>query len=318
MRTFQTREILFEELISELGDKPLFANASDLARKLVAWGLYGVKGKERSLGSYLAQVITTNKRNCPPALKQAILKGVEKRAEQLASADRAALLRSVERAFERDDQTRRSSPVNTDKLYDELITFSETSSLQFIITARTAEDHGTERARLLTDVLLRRTGLQALATEDDTSLLDELTRPGLSRPKISYVFNVPTVQDGNRWWKNLFGRVHRDAMDRHSLEVDPKPLHRAINKLNESRILRVQRVPEIMCAVPTVVFDPTGSAAGFVLFYHSGGGDSQQLSMARMDDNSLIDWMRYAFDPITTDIVGVEQIPYPLPPPTRS
>jgi hypothetical protein len=309
-----TKQLLFSERFPELNGNPLFANAADLARKLVEWGLHGSPGKERVLGSLLAQVITANSRSCPPALRSAILGAVGRRADEaFGPTDLEALRRRVERAFDWDDEVRRSgSLLDPTKLYNELLQYSEASTFQFIVTARTAEEVGSEDALNLTEVLLRRTGLLAFAQDGDDRRLKELVNSD-GRPPVTYVFNLPSEMNATEWWQNLSTALIGRLFHKSGLNYEIKRIQDAIIDLNQREVLVVQAVPPSMCAVPCVVYNPHlyPSAAGFVLYYHS-----EAVSMARMDPSSLGAWMRLAFSPIMERAVPVHPVPYVPPTPT--
>lgn len=294
------QQVLFENEVPELGEV-LFQSAADLARKLIEWGLQAGSGKERSLSSYLAQILISNTRNCPDRLRQAILDGVRKRLGKMSEVDQDAWVDRVERAIRMDEISRRGIPMDAEQLYNELLELSDNASVQFIITARPAEDVPSPKAAMLTELLLLRTGLleHAMARKQKAS-----KEPNRS---VQYVFNFPT-NHGVDWWKSLHNHLVGQAEARRS-KVDPDNLKRAISRAEQEGRIQVQEVPESMCGCPTVVFDPhLPVSKGFNLYYHQGPGDQQLVSPALMDSQALALWKKYVYWPIRNGEVEVNVI----------
>lgn len=304
-----TRKALFEDPPQPEG-QPLFENAADLARRLIEWGLYSDKGKERSLASQLAQIVAVD-RKCPDPLKQAVLDAVAKRLEETPEVLRQMWVERVERSIRLDEVARQGTPMSAEELYDRLLEHTETASLQFIVTARPSEDVPSPKAGALTRILLRRTGLLQLVLDRDRKVLDSVLS---GETKVTYMFNFPTAQHGQEWWRSLYVRVVGDAMEKWGPDFDTVEIEDALHRLQERKRIQVQVAPALMCTCPLVVFEPhQAESTGFVLFYHQTG-ERTQVSLALMDAQALGLWKKFVWDQVVEGGVILETVPYPRRP----
>ena len=302
-----TSRMLFDEVVEGLDGGALFKSASELARELISSGLYSGNSTEKSLASYLGQILSNN-RNCPDDIRVAIPKIVAKRldvAKPMSSVERSAIIKRVQNALKMDELTRLNLPMLSEQLFYELLELTEKASELFIITARASEEVLSPQAEMLNEMLLRRTGLLELVQEGSDK---EYSAVISGEDSVRYIFNFPSVILGHRWWQLLFESIMRHV----AVDLDDDEIHKVVKQLQEKGHLQAHAIPSFACGCPTVVFEPrTQTPTGFNLYYHPSATDKNLVSLARMDNSSLRLWKDYVFKYIgSDDSGGVEAVPY--------
>jgi len=273
-------------LLGELGPdgRPLFASPSELGRAITQSPkyrkLYG-GSKERSLKSFLAQILRGTRR-CPSELVKAITWAVETRLSDADLEVRREWSRKVREALLVEGPTGTSRPLSSKEQFENLLILAESAAEHFIITAMPAESVSSLRAEKLTDILVRRLGLDNRAEEEALSPTE-------------YSFHFPSYEHCISWWRHLARRLHsslRAASVANGVE-------RQLVKLDEEDRIRVFEVPREVCGCPVVVFDPESSQPnGFNLYYHAGGLRDDVVSVSSMDEEYIKRWHDYVFWPL--------------------
>jgi len=306
--------VLFETPVGALSDRPLFATPTDLAEKMVSWGIRP-DTSPRSLASYLNQILSRGDRNFSDQLREDVCKAIvhlfsspDLSCATISNADIEKWQGRLCRAIIADNASRALPlPLNVEQLTFELFSSAEDAKEQFIITSSPAEAVRTEHAVTLRNILLRRVGLLRLA---DTGVYEAKT-------ETQYTFNFPTLEMATGWWDALFEEV--DSRARNSLHdsLKPEKVHETLVHLNRSGVLVVQVIPPEMCALPVVAFDPLATnACAYVFFYHEGirqngtGSTLSYLSLAKLDRHAYAIWRETAYRVIRRGRVAVKTVPY--------
>lgn len=285
--------LAYKLLFDEQGPtgKPLFSSVSELA-EAVGTFREQEKGQNRSLSSFLSQILNLGQRSCPPALMDAIEEAVMSRLQGEPSEAQDEWRARVRRALTTDNLSRKSAePLSAEVLFGELLYLAETAREHYIITAVTAEVALSKRAEPLREALLRR--LHMLEADSTLTI------------NTKYTFCLPTDDDCYDWWAALT-RAVKNALRQQGKQFDPDALNAYLTHLEDKGYLSVYVVPPNLCGCPVVVFDPEEpNLSGYNLYYFSDRNNDEYLvSVAKMDPMYLPKWKSNVYSPLENDRIG--------------
>lgn len=271
-------------------ERPLFRSATDLAEHIVENDVDYKDKKAKSVAAFILQ-ITRGERPCPRNLNVAIKDAIRARVTPAKAATQA--VERFEELLNALASAPRLDPKLTDagELWDAIVRLAGTAREQFIITSTPAEQERLWQAETLSNILLTRLNL----------LAEEFSLP----EDIRYTFCLPTKGIAMRFWEEIYSDLAR--------KFDGAEVERRLKDLQKHEILRVLRVPEYLCGIPVVVFEPNDEelSDGYVLMYHLKE-PRNEVSVARLDRKTRDFWNTNVHRAIVRESgnVAVEPVPF--------
>lgn len=284
--------LLFEEPAFP-DDEPLFRSATEIAEFIVANHPEYAGKKPKNVATFIHQ-IARGERTAPDKLHDAIAMAIRARvpeadAQQTWLDRLAALLSGAAQAEPR--------VTDADELWTRILEHARTAREHFIITAQPAEASQPDAPEHDDEEVVGQAKQLAMILQARLNLLKSKAEFEVPQ-NVQYTFCFPDRTTGTTFWTKLL-----DSMWYTTPACTKQEAIERLTLLNQRRVLRVLKVPEIACGCPTVAYEPTSAKPdAFVLFYFrredEGAASKQEVSIARMDRDYLAVWKKIVHFPI--------------------